>query len=113
VFENICNNAPVANAGQDQTVETGPDGTAEIILDCSDSNDPDGNWCFDGDCPDFFTHDIRPRKIVYGKNNEMTVAEAMEELKLINKKFLNNLDLLKKYSSKAKKNEETIKRLEA
>ena len=43
------------------------------------------------------------------ENNEMTVAEAMEELKLINKKFLNNLDLLKKYSSKAKKNEETIK----
>ena len=43
------------------------------------------------------------------ETNEMTVAEAMEELKLINKKFLNNLELLKKYSSKAKKNEETIK----
>ena len=43
------------------------------------------------------------------ETNEMTVAEAMEELKLVNKKFLNNLELLKKYSSKAKKNEETIK----
>ncbi len=37
------NTAPDANAGDDQTVGTGQDGTAEIVLDCSDSNDPDGD----------------------------------------------------------------------
>jgi hypothetical protein len=53
VFENICNEAPDANAGDDQTCDTGPDGTADVILDCSDSNDPDGDeltytWFLDG-----------------------------------------------------------------
>ena len=38
----------------------------------------------------------------------MTVAEAMEELKLINQRFLKNIELLKKYSSKAKKNDDFI-----
>ena len=46
------------------------------------------------------------------ENNEMTVAEAMEELKLINKKFQNNIELLKKYSSKAKKNDDSIEKQE-
>ncbi len=44
------------------------------------------------------------------ETNEMTVAEAMEELKLINKKFLKNIELLKKYSSKAKKNDDSIEK---
>ena len=42
------------------------------------------------------------------ETNEMTVAEAMEELKLINQRFLKNIELLKKYSSKAKKNDDLI-----
>jgi formylglycine-generating enzyme required for sulfatase activity len=53
IFENICNEAPDANAGEDQTCDTGPDGTAQIPLNGSDSNDPDGDaltyrWIIDG-----------------------------------------------------------------
>jgi streptogramin lyase len=45
-FSPICeptNIAPIADAGDDQVVGTGPDGEAEVVLDCSDSNDPDGD----------------------------------------------------------------------
>ncbi|MHC4676046.1 MAG: PKD domain-containing protein, partial [Planctomycetota bacterium] len=56
-FEAICepvNTAPTADAGDDQEVSTGPDGEAEVFLDCSDSNDPDGDeltytWFMDGE----------------------------------------------------------------
>ncbi|MHC4574207.1 MAG: post-COAP-1 domain-containing protein [Planctomycetota bacterium] len=53
VFKNICNTEPSADAGEDQEVATGPEGTAQVILDCSDSNDPEGDqltyaWFIDG-----------------------------------------------------------------
>ncbi len=49
----IMNNSPIAAAGDDQTVNTGPEGTAQVTLDGSDSNDPDGDeltykWLLDG-----------------------------------------------------------------
>jgi probable HAF family extracellular repeat protein len=48
------NTAPIADAGDDQEVSTGPDGTVEFILDCSGSEDPDGDeltytWLMDGE----------------------------------------------------------------
>jgi hypothetical protein len=54
VFENVCNTEPVADAGDDQEVSTGPNGTVEVVLDCSDSNDADGDeltysWLLDGE----------------------------------------------------------------
>jgi len=56
-FEPICepaNTAPDANAGEDQTCDTGPGGTGEAVLDCSGSDDPDGDeltytWYLDGE----------------------------------------------------------------
>jgi hypothetical protein len=47
------NNLPVANAGPDQTVVVGTDCMANVILDGSDSSDPDGDpltytWTWDG-----------------------------------------------------------------
>jgi len=53
IFENICNTKPTADAGDDQEVSTGPDGTVEVVLDCSGSEDPDGDelaytWFMDG-----------------------------------------------------------------
>ncbi|NIP27414.1 MAG: hypothetical protein GWN67_03330, partial [Phycisphaerae bacterium] len=38
-----CNTEPVADAGDDQEVSTGAGGTVEVVLDCSDSSDPDGD----------------------------------------------------------------------
>jgi len=47
------NHPPVANAGQDQTVAVGPDCTATVTLDGSESSDPDGDsltytWTWNG-----------------------------------------------------------------
>ncbi len=39
----LFNRLPVANAGPNQTVSASPDCTAEVTLDGSDSNDPDGD----------------------------------------------------------------------
>jgi len=49
----IMNNSPIAAAGDDQTVNTGPEGMAQVTLDGSDSNDVDGDeltykWLLDG-----------------------------------------------------------------
>jgi len=38
-----CNRAPIADAGEDQSYPAGTDCTAEVPLDGSDSNDPDGD----------------------------------------------------------------------
>jgi hypothetical protein len=43
VFKNICNALPVADAGEDQTVYADADFTADVTLDGSESDDPDGD----------------------------------------------------------------------
>jgi len=54
IFENICNAAPVADAGDDAEYSTGLDGTADVQLDGCGSSDPGGDeltyrWLLEGE----------------------------------------------------------------
>jgi hypothetical protein len=65
LIQRPANNPPVANAGPDQVVYAGQDGTANVALNGANSSDPDGDalgfaWAWSVDANAYVTNGIAP-----------------------------------------------------